>query len=113
MVEQSSTLDATFAALADPTRREILARLRRGPANVGELADPFDISLAAVSKHLGVLERAGLIRRERHGRERRCHLRARPLRAAAAWTDAYREFWEGRLDALDRHLRRRRRASPQ
>ncbi|MDH3685829.1 MAG: metalloregulator ArsR/SmtB family transcription factor [Myxococcales bacterium] len=108
MVEQAVGLDETFAALADPTRREILARLRRGSANVGELAEPFDMSLAAVSKHLGVLERAGLIHREAHGRERRCHLRARPLRAASAWTEAYRSFWDERLDALDSHLRKRR-----
>ena len=109
MVDQQRGLDQTFAALSDPTRREILARLRRGSANVGELAEPFDISLAAVSKHLGVLERAGLIRREAHGRERRCHLRARPLRSASAWTETYRSFWEERLDALESHLRERRR----
>ena len=98
------SLDRIFAALSDPTRRAILARLRRGPASVGELARPFPVSFAAVSKHLGVLERAGLVRREARGRERRCHLDARPLCAAAAWTDAYREFWEGRLDALEAFL---------
>jgi DNA-binding transcriptional ArsR family regulator len=109
MVDQQPSLDQTFAALADPTRRQILARLRRGPVNVGVLAEPFDMSLAAVSKHLGVLERAGLIHRETHGRERLCHLRARPLRAASAWTETYRSFWEERLDALDAHPRTRRR----
>jgi DNA-binding transcriptional ArsR family regulator len=111
MVDQRTSLDRTFAALADPTRREILARLRRGPVNVSDLAEPFDMSLAAVSKHLGVLERAGLIERERRGRERRCHLRARPLRAASAWTAAYRTFWEERLDALESLLRSRARRS--
>jgi len=111
MVDQRASLDRTFSALADPTRREILARLRRGPVNVGDLAEPFDMTLAAVSKHLGVLERAGLIHRESHGRERRCHLRARPLRAASAWTEAYRSFWEERFDALEAHLRTRRRRS--
>jgi DNA-binding transcriptional ArsR family regulator len=94
-------LDRTFQALADPTRRAILARLRKGAATVSDLAEPFPISLAAVSKHLGVLERAGLVHREARGRERRCHLRAAPLREAAQFTAAYRRFWEGRLDALE------------
>ena len=101
---QEAALDRTFAALSDPTRRAILTRLAAGDARVGELADPFEISLAAVSKHLQVLERAGLIQREAQGRERRCHLDARPLSRAAAWTERYRGFWEGRLDALERHL---------
>lgn len=110
MVEHSAaTLDRTFSALADPTRRAILARLRTGAATVGEIAEPFDVSLAAVSKHLQVLERAGLIHREAKGRERRCHLDARPLEAAAGWTTSYQRFWEGRLDALDALLRTRRR----
>jgi len=98
-------LDATFSALADPTRRAILGRLRSGPATVGEIAQPFTMSLNGVSKHLRVLERAGLVRREVQGREHRLHLRAEPLREAASWTTSYRAFWEGALDALERHLR--------
>ena len=113
MVEYKETagggLDRTFSALADPTRRALLARLTGGDASVGELAAPFDMSLAAVSKHLQVLERAGLIRREARGRERRCHLEAAPLRAASNWTEHYRGFWERRLDALEAHLRAKRR----
>ena len=108
VVEQGAALDRTFAALADPTRRAILARLRDGPANVGELAEPFEMSFAAVSKHLGVLERAGLLVRERVGRERRCHLRANPLRDASDWTAHYQTFWEERLDALESLLAKRR-----
>jgi DNA-binding transcriptional ArsR family regulator len=104
----SASLDRTFAALADPTRRAILARLCEGDAPVGELASPFAMSLAAVSKHVAVLERAGLVRREVRGRERRCHLEARPLAEAARFTERYRAFWEARLDALGDHLRRRR-----
>jgi DNA-binding transcriptional ArsR family regulator len=101
MVERSgAALDRTFAALADPTRRQILARLRRGPATIGELAAPFRMSFAGVSKHLKRLERAGLVRREVRGRRHVCRLHARPLRVAAAWTLGYRDFWEGRLDAL-------------
>lgn len=95
-----ASLDRTFGALAHPARRAILARLRAGDASVSELAAPFDMSLAAVSKHLDVLERAGLVRRESRGRERRCHLDARPLRRATDWTGAYRASWEARLDAL-------------
>ena len=93
-------LSATFAALADPTRRAILARLCDGDAQVGEIARPFDMSLPAVSKHLSVLEDAGLIVRERAGRVRRCHLRPETLRAAADWIEHYRQFWEGQFDAL-------------
>ncbi len=100
-------LDRTFQALGDPTRRAILARLREGSATIGTLAEPFDISFAAVSKHVGVLERAGLLRREVHGREHHCHLEAEPLQAANAYIDAYRAFWEERLDALEAHLRQR------
>jgi len=97
-------LDATFAALADPTRRAILARLALGEVSVSELARPFEMSLPAVSKHLSVLEDAGLVSRERQGRVRRCRLTGVPLRAAADWISTYRRFWEERLDALARYL---------
>ena len=96
-------LTATFAALADPTRRAILARLARGEATVGELAAPFDISQPAISKHLKVLERAGLISRGRDAQRRPCRLEAVPLAEATEWLEGYRRFWEGsfqRLDAL-------------
>ena len=96
----TSTLDHTFAALADPTRRAILARLCQGEATVGELAEPFAMSLPAVSKHLGVLERAGLLRREKDGRIRRVQLDAAPLEDAATWIARYRVFWEAQLDSL-------------
>lgn len=117
MVErQTDPLDRTFAALSDPTRRAILARLRRGPSTVGSLAEPFDMSLNAVSKHLRALERARLIRREIRGREHVCALDAAPLREAAAWAAEYREFWSRRLDALEAFLHgapaRRRRKPP-
>ncbi len=94
------SLDETFAALADPTRRAILERLRRGDCNVTELAQPFAISLPAISKHLRVLERAGLIRQEKQGRVRRCCLCAGPMHAALSWIDRYRDFWSDKLDAL-------------
>jgi DNA-binding transcriptional ArsR family regulator len=97
-------LSATFAALADPTRRAILGRLAMGEATVGELASPFAMSLPAVSKHLAVLEGAGLIARERDGRMRRCTVRAEPLRVASEWIETYRRFWEGRFDALADYL---------
>jgi DNA-binding transcriptional ArsR family regulator len=93
-------LDRTFAALADPTRRAILARLARGDAPVGELARPFSISLPAVSRHLRVLERAQLIERRVDAQWRVCRLRAEPLRAAADWIDDYRRYWEESLDRL-------------
>jgi len=93
-------LDRVFAALADPTRRAILARLARGDASVGDLAKPFDISLPAVSRHLDVLERARLIERRVDAQWRVCRLRARPLRKAANWIDHYRRFWEAQLDSL-------------
>ena len=98
-------LSLTFGALADPTRRAILARLARGPAAVTELAAPFDMSLPAVSKHLKVLERAGLIERGREAQWRPCELKARPLKDAAEWVERYRIFWEERLDRLDEYLR--------
>jgi DNA-binding transcriptional ArsR family regulator len=107
MVEyQEAVLDRTLAALADPTRRAIIKRLERGAAKVTELAEPFEISLNAVSKHLRVLERAGLMRRTVSGRDHYCALDARPLRAAAEWIEHYRAFWEGRLDALEQFLLR-------
>lgn len=101
-----SQLDATFAALADPTRRAIIARLAEGPAPVGELAAPFEISLPAVSRHLKVLEGAGLISREKDAQWRRCHLQPQGLAGAADWIESTRRFWEDRLDSLAQFLRR-------
>lgn len=101
---QSPDLDRTFSALSDPTRRAILARLASGSASVSELARPFDVSLPAISKHLRVLERAGLLVQRREGRTRRCSLRARPLRQASEWIGRYRAFWERQLDALAEFL---------
>jgi DNA-binding transcriptional ArsR family regulator len=101
----TATLDRTFAALADPTRRAILARLARGEATVGELAEPFPMSQPAVSKHLKVLERAGLIVRGRRAQWRPAELRAEPLREASDWLEEYRRLWEERLDRLDAYLR--------
>ena len=97
---RSRDLDATFAALADPTRRAILARLARGEAVVGDLARPFAISLPAISRHLRVLERARLIERRVDAQWRVCRLRPQPLHVAANWIDAYRRFWDERLDQL-------------
>jgi DNA-binding transcriptional ArsR family regulator len=99
----SDRLDATFAALADPTRRAILARLAAGAASVSELAEPFALSQPAISKHLKVLERAGLVSRSRDAQRRPRRLEAKPLAEACQWLERYREFWEGtfqRLDAL-------------
>jgi DNA-binding transcriptional ArsR family regulator len=98
-------LSATFAALADPTRRAILARLATGEASVKDLAEPFEISAPAVTKHLKVLQRAGLITRTRHAQWRPCRLRARPLRDVSAWVEHYRRFWEERIDRLEDYLR--------
>ena len=97
-------LSTTFAALADPTRRAILARLLSGECSVTELADPFDMSLPAVSKHLRVLERAGLITRRREAQWRHCRVDAGPLKDVADWTEHYRHLWEARLDRLDTYL---------
>jgi len=97
-------LSATFAAIADPTRRKILSRLSKGEAAVTELAKPFNMTLPAVSKHLKVLERAGLIERARDAQWRPCRLRARPLKAATNWLDRYRAFWEESFDRLDQYL---------
>jgi DNA-binding transcriptional ArsR family regulator len=101
----SDHLSATFAALADPTRRAILARLVSGGASVTELAEPFDMSLPAISKHLKVLERAGLIARGREAQWRPCRLEAGPLKDVADWTEGYRRFWEESFDRLDDYLR--------
>jgi DNA-binding transcriptional ArsR family regulator len=100
VVLDEQQLDLTFAALADGTRRAILARLTEGEATVNELAAPFSISLQAVSKHLKVLERAGLISRGRDAQWRPCRLELAPLETASAWIDEHRQAWEGRLDAL-------------
>ena len=98
-------LSATFAALADPTRRAILARLASGETSVMKLAEPFDMSLPAVSKHLKVLERAGLIERGREAQWRPCRLQANPLKGVADWVEHYRRFWEESFDKLDSYLR--------
>ncbi len=98
-------LSNTFAALADPTRRAILARLSAGEAAVTELAEPFDMSLPAISKHLKVLERAGLIARSRDAQWRPCHLEPAPLKDAADWISHYKKFWEESFDRLDDYLR--------
>jgi DNA-binding transcriptional ArsR family regulator len=99
--QPSDRLDATFAALADPTRRAILARLASGQASVTELAEPFAISQPAISKHLKILERAGLISRSRDAQRRPRRLEAKPLAEATGWLEGYRQFWEGRFQHLD------------
>jgi DNA-binding transcriptional ArsR family regulator len=105
MVEYSSKLlDRTFGALSDPTRRRILAQLAQGGECVTELARPHAMSLAAVSKHLIVLEKAGLVKRRRKGRVHSMALEAKPLREAQAWIDRYRKFWEGNLDQFEKYL---------
>ena len=101
----SDHLSATFSALADPTRRAILARLSSGAASVNELAAPFDLSLPAVSKHLKVLERAGLITRSREAQWRPCTLEAGPLQEVWGWVEAYRRFWEQSFDRMDEYLK--------
>lgn len=108
MVTNTRTLDRTFAALSDSTRRAILARLAEGETTVGELARPFRMSRPAISKHLRVLERAGLVQRQREGRVSRCELDAEPMRDAAQWIERYREFWGDRLDSLARYLERQK-----
>ncbi len=100
----SDQLSVTFAALADPTRRAILAHLAKGEASVTELAKPFEMSLPAISKHLKVLERAGLITRGREAQWRPCQIKAEPLKDAADWIEQYRQFWEESLDRLDDYL---------
>jgi len=102
----TETLNLTFAALADPTRRAILGRLASGNASVNELAAPFKMSLPAVSKHLKVLERSGLISRGRHAQWRPCRLKARPMKEAVDWLERYRRFWEESFDRLDDYLQK-------
>jgi DNA-binding transcriptional ArsR family regulator len=105
MSAQADQLSATFSALADPTRRAILARLAKGQASVTELAQPFDMTMPAISKHLKVLERAGLVERGREAQYRPCTLNGRPLKDADEWIERYRRFWEQSLDRLDAYLR--------
>ncbi len=100
----TDALSQTFAALADSTRRALLERLRRGEATVSELAEPFDMTLAAVSKHLRVLENAGLVTRSREAQYRPAQLDARPLAAASGWISDYKRFWEQNVDAIDAYL---------
>ena len=104
-IASADQLSTTFAALADPTRRAILARLSTGQASVTELAEPFEMSMPAISKHLKVLERAGLIARGREAQWRPCRLEAAPLKDVAEWVTRYQRFWEQRFDNLDAYLR--------
>ena len=113
MVTNSAQLDLTFGALADPTRRAILARLALGEATVGDLAEPFRVSRPAISKHLRVLERAGLVRREREGRVSRCELDANAMREAAEWIEQYRAFWTNRLGDLKCYIEEPTKKAPQ
>ena len=105
MPTENDTLSLTFAALADPTRRAMLARLAQGPAMVKELAEPFKISLPAISKHLKVLERAGLIERGREAQWRPAQLQAAPLKDVSQWLESYRKNWEESFDRLDEYIR--------
>ena len=107
-MQDATRLDATFAALADPTRRAIVARLASGDASVLELAEPFQISLPAISRHLKVLEKAGLIARGREAQKRPCRLRPEALRDVTDWTEHTRRAWEERFDRLEEHLRKLR-----
>ena len=113
MVEytNSAELDRVFFALADPTRRAILRALTRRPATINEIAKPFPVSLNAISKHVMVLENAGLVRREIRGREHHCRVDPRPLREANDWLEHYRQFWELRLDALELYVARKYKAA--
>lgn len=116
MIQQETnaeTLNLVFGAVADSTRRSILDRLRRGPMTVTELAEPYAMSLNAVSKHLKMLERAGLIQREIRGREHSCRLDASRMEAAMTWMSDYTEFWSDRLNALEKHLANRRKNTSQ
>lgn len=109
----TDTLSATFAALADPTRRAILARLSAGEATVTELAEPFEMSLPGVSKHLKVLEHAGLIQRGREAQWRPCRLHAEPLKEVSSWVEGYRRFWEESFERLDEYLKHLQAREPQ
>ncbi|HLW53939.1 MAG TPA: metalloregulator ArsR/SmtB family transcription factor [Candidatus Angelobacter sp.] len=113
MVEhhQPGELDRIFAALADPTRRSIMSALKRRPSTINEIARPFPVSLNAISKHVMVLERAGLVRREIRGREHHCWIEPRPLREANGWLEQYRQFWEVRLDALEVYVAKKYKAA--
>lgn len=104
---RTAQLDLVFSALADPTRRGMLERLADGETNVGTLAEPYDMSQPAVSKHLRVLERAGLIQRTRHGREHRIRVDPRPIEAASTWIERYARFWTEQFDAVDTFLKAR------
>ena len=110
---QNDALSQTFQALADPTRRAILARLASGESSIGELAGPFRMSLPAVSKHVKVLENAGLLRREKDGRVHRCRLEPGPMKEVSDWIDHYRRFWEGQFAALADYLERQPQAPAQ
>ncbi|WP_404934643.1 ArsR/SmtB family transcription factor [Nitratireductor sp. L15S-10] len=101
---QTDALSATFSALADPTRRAMLARLAEGEATVNELAEPFEMTLPAISKHLKVLEKAGLVSRGKHAQFRPCRLEAGPLKDIAGWVETYRRYWEASFDRLDNYL---------
>ena len=105
-MDHHDQLSTTFAALADPTRRAILERLADGDATVGELAEPFAMTLPAISKHLSVLERAGLVAKDRDGQRRNCRITATPLKSATSWLEEYRRHWEANLDNLDAYLNR-------
>ena len=113
MVEysQSAELDRIFSALADPTRRAILRTLARRPATINQIAAPFSVSLNAISKHVMVLERAGLLRREIQGREHHCWIEPQPLQEADSWLEHYRQFWEQRADAFQAYVARKFKAS--
>lgn len=100
----ADTLSATLSALADPTRRKILSRLVTGPASVSDIAAPFEMTMPAVSKHIKVLEHAGLVARSRNAQWRPCKLRAEPLKEVASWVDEYRQHWEEKFDRLDSYL---------
>jgi DNA-binding transcriptional ArsR family regulator len=109
---RSRRLDETFFALSDPTRRAIVSRLAKGEATVAELSRPFRVSAPAISKHLRVLERAGLVRQQRQGRSRRCRLVPAPLKEAADFVERYRRFWEGQLDRLAEYLEQNQQKEP-
>ena len=108
----TDALSATFSALADPTRRAMLARLAEGEATVNELAEPFEMTLPAISKHLKVLEKAGLVSRGKHAQFRPCRLEAAPLKDIAGWVEAYRHYWEASFDLLDSYLQEIQKEQP-